>query len=86
MEDLMSCKLCYELYAKGRVARVLGCGHTFCEACLACMLERLPRLERRKPRGKFKKLTCPTCRTDVIVEGGCVQSVTVNYVLMGLVP
>ncbi|KAK5872762.1 hypothetical protein PBY51_013433 [Eleginops maclovinus] len=52
-EDL-ECVVCFNEYARrGRVPRVLHCGHTFCMPCL----EQLYQLQ-----GYLRGVSCPLCR------------------------
>ena len=55
---LIECGVCFHKYClKSREAKVLSCGHTFCEPCL----EKVARNAR---------LTCPNCRCDVQLPNG----------------
>lgn len=29
------CPICFEIYSQQRMARILRCGHTFCEECIS---------------------------------------------------
>ena len=60
------CDICAKQYDE---PRLLNCLHTFCLSCLNS------RLSRETNEGR--KLTCPTCNTQVNIEGSC-QSLKEN--------
>ena len=55
------CPICFEHYNDDEtgklVPRILGCGHTVCNACIANMLTRVNAVGHMKPFG------CPLCHT-----------------------
>jgi hypothetical protein len=57
-ERMVSCKVCFEAFnadARGRIPRLLTCGHTFCEGCLVRM-------------AVGRRLACPTCKTQTMLQ------------------
>ena len=75
------CCVCLEAYrsqtgsSESVVPRMLGCGHSFCEACLAGILAGI------EMKQKAKNLPCPACRKVHKVAHGRVSRIPQNYAL-----
>ena len=73
------CPVCFEQYGDTRPARILGCGHTFCETCLAGILAPLSGCDRH-----HKQLPCPGCRDNTKVLRGDATTILRNFDLEAL--
>ena len=72
--DTCECCLCFESYNDARPARILECGHTFCELCLRGMLA------LRNPCDcHHKMVACPTCRSSTKVLHGDASNIIRNF-------
>ena len=68
------CSVCLEVYGQTRHARILHCGHTFCEECIGGLLAPLPAADRH-----HKALSCPKCRESTMVAHGDVTVLVRNF-------
>ena len=77
--NIPECPVCFEQYGEARPARILGCGHTFCETCLVGILAPLSGCDRH-----HKQLPCPGCRDITKVLRGDATTILRNFDLEAL--
>eukprot|EP01112_Ceratiomyxa_fruticulosa_P016564 TRINITY_DN5028_c0_g1_i1.p1 TRINITY_DN5028_c0_g1~~TRINITY_DN5028_c0_g1_i1.p1 ORF type:complete len:657 (-),score=156.55 TRINITY_DN5028_c0_g1_i1:52-2022(-) len=65
MEDFLDCEICFESFAL-HVPKILGCGHTLCDACVYKILS-------------DKKVVCPSCKKQTPIPNGDVSQLPTNY-------
>ncbi|XP_078000710.1 putative E3 ubiquitin-protein ligase MID2 [Glandiceps talaboti] len=93
----LSCPICFELYS---VPLLLTCGHSFCKRCLEDFQSNQEASKAVKAAdtavkagqttteaGPFdaSKLNCPTCRHEVKLERGGLDSLVRNYLLDSII-
>ena len=74
----LECTVCFDPFADTpkKTARVLTCGHTFCNECLAKCLAPL------QAAHGHKMLLCPACRESTKVPRGNAELLTKNFGMM----
>ena len=73
LREQITCSICYNVFVE---PKILPCHHTFCKQCLSDMI-----LRGQRVRPAATRITCPTCRQDVVIQGGDVDTFQPSFMI-----
>lgn len=74
LREQITCSICYTVFVE---PKILPCHHTFCKQCLCDMILR----GQRVGPAAATRITCPTCRQDVVIQRGDVDTLQPSFMI-----